>query len=279
MRFRYLLYILSLAIFSSCEDVIDVEVPKDASRLVVDGIIRINESEPMTNVRISISLTSSFFEEPQTAVVDELKITNTDLEDSFENPNFVVLVSTEPGVYEAQISTDFLSDGNLQLSVMHKGQNYLAETNYVPGVPIDTVEQGTGTLFSGNETEIIVAFTDDGTRDDFYLFDFGFNEYLVTEDEFYQGQTFLFSYFYEEGLDSDQEIDISLLGVDEQFYNYIAQVTIQAGGDQGPFQTPAATVRGNVINVSDLASADSSNNFALGYFAVVQEYKKSITIE
>jgi len=161
----------------------------------------------------------------------------------------------------------------------------LALTRFVPSVPILGLEQGDQTLFSGNETEVRVAFADNGDRDDFYLVDLDFGEFLVTEDEFYNGQSFLFSYFYDDGIEAGQEINISLLGVDEPFFNYMNQLIVQAGGDQGPFQTPAATVRGNIINVTDIDNINSfdnvenSDNFALGYFAVCETFTQSIVIE
>ena len=45
----------------------------------------------------------------------------------------------------------------------------------VDAITLDNIEQGDDTLFDENETEIIVTFTDDGSRDDFYLFDFDLN--------------------------------------------------------------------------------------------------------
>ncbi len=57
------------------------------------------------------------------------------------------------------------------------------------------------------------------------------------------------------------------------------QLIVQSGGNQGPFQTPAGTVRGNFISVSETNDIDSRTNFALGYFAVVEEFTESITIE
>lgn len=283
---KYLINIfLILLTFTSCEDVIEVDVPSEAPRLTIDALIRINASEPNTTARVQVGLTSSFFEEVPATEVDEIRIINTDMIDSFANPNSILLVQTEPGVYEAQKSTSFFTEGNLQLSVLYEGQVYLAFTEFTPSAPIEELVQGKETLFTGNETEIIISFLDNAERDDFYLFDFGFEEFLVTEDEFYQGQSFQFSYFYQDGLAAGQELTISLLGVNESFFNYMNQLIVQAGGDQGPFQTPAATVRGNIINVTDIDNIDSfdnvenSNNFALGFFAVVQEYSKTITIE
>ena len=51
------------------------------------------------------------------------------------------------------------------------------------------------------------------------------------------------------------------------------------------FETPVATVRGNIFDVTDLDNIDLFDNveqpdvFPLGYFAVVQEYKQTITIQ
>ncbi len=182
------------------------------------------------------------------------------------------------------INTNFFTSGELSLTIEYNDELFLARTRFAPTVPFDEIIQGDGTLFSGDETEIIVSFTDDAERNDFYIFDFDFNEYLVSEDTFYQGQKFEFSYFYDD-IEVGETLNISILGADESFYNYMDQLIVQSGGNQGPFQTPVATVRGNIINVTGIDNMDvfdnveRANNFALGYFAVVQEYQETITIE
>ncbi|SHI95343.1 DUF4249 family protein [Pseudozobellia thermophila] len=277
---KYLIPLLSLLFLSACEDVVEIDTPTEAPRLFVDGVIRIDAAMPSTTVSIKVGLTSSFFESTESAAGAEVIIRNesytgTDVSDE----NFMVLSENFPGVYEGTKNTDFFTTGELQLTIGYDDQVYSATTSYVPAVPIDKLEQGDGSLFTGDEIEIVVAFTDAPERDDYYLFDFDFNEYLVTEDAFYQGQTFEFSYFYDDGVDSGREISISLIGVDHSLFNYMNQVIVQAGAEQGPFQTPSATVRGNIINITDPENIDGQNNFALGYFAVCQTYTKTITIE
>ena len=158
-------------------------------------------------------------------------------------------------------------------------------TEYVPSVPIDSVVQGDGTLFNDDETEIIVTFTDDPERDSFYLFDFSFGEFLVTEDKFYKGQQFSFSYFYDKIFESNTEIEIRLMGADQTFFNYMDLLIEQTTNDAGIFATPVATVRGNVFDITDIDNIDISDNvgqpniFPLGYFAIVQEYKDTVVIQ
>jgi hypothetical protein len=74
------------------------------------------------------------------------------------------------------------------------------------------------------------------------------------------------------------------MGVDPTFYNYMDLLITQSGDQQGIFQTPVATVRGNVVDVTGLDNEEIVDNasrpdvFPLGYFAIVQEHVRTITI-
>lgn len=298
---RYLLLLLTVTLFISCEDVIDVDLPENETRLIVNGIIRVDETQEYLPIEIRVSESSSFFENNTIATINSAIIyygtPNPDAPEILEGGGVSSLVELEPGSgiwvpdptfdSDQRIRVSSINEGDVfQLTIETNEERYFATTTYVKSVPIDSLVQGDETLFSGDETEVIVTFTDRGDRDDFYVLDLDFGEFLVTEDEFYQGQTFVFSYFYDNELElnTSSVVDISLLGADEAFYNYMNQIIVQSGGDQGPFQTPAATVRGNIINITGIDNnevfdnVDRSNNFALGYFAIVEEYKDSIEI-
>jgi len=284
---KKLFYFIGVAAtLMSCEDVIEVDLPKATSRPVADAILKLDTTQTNTNAIIKLSLSSSFFEDNQPLITEEVVITNLDFvpNSPSESNELVLSPISNTGVYQGSRATSFFTLGELTLSFQYNGERYFAKTQFVPSSPIENLEQGDETLFTGDETEVIISFIDDGSRDDFYIFFLGFGEYLVTEDIFYQGQRFEFSYFYED-IEPGEELNISIIGADETFYNYMNQVIVQSGGDQGPFQTPAATVRGNIFNVTGLTNPEEleaipqSDNFALGYFAVVQEYKSTITIE
>lgn len=276
----------------SCEDVIDVETPTDTPRLVVDAFIRVDTSQSLTNAKVNVGISSSFFDEIPPAKLDRIIITNIDAPNTATNPNQLQLFETSPGQYERLVDTSFFTEGRLVLYIEFEGKIFAANTSYVPSAPITNLTQGEATLFEGNETEILVSFNDIPNRDDYYLLDFDFFEYLVTEDLFYKGQSFEFSYFYDDEVDTGTEINVSLLGIDLSFYNYMNLLINQSSGSQGPFQIPVATVRGNILNITDvdantidLNNIDQYNDqintedFALGYFAVSQFYVASITIE
>ena len=290
------IFMVLLAIFG-CEDVIDVETPSEPPRLNIEALVRVDVNAEFLPIEVKVSETSSVFEEKPVADLESIVIVGSRTNDDGTTASGVSVLY-EPvagsGIYipdnrfpvDDRIPTSAINfDIRYDLILEHKGRKYIAQTKYVPAVPIDTIVQSDGTLFSDDETEIILSITDDPDRNNYYVFDFDFNEYLVTEDEFYQGQKFQFSYFYDRKFQPGQELNISILGADKTFYNYMNQLIEQSEEPQGPFQTPVATVRGNVFDITGLDNIEIFDNvdrpeaFPLGYFAIVQEIKQTLIIE
>lgn len=284
-------------LLAACEDVIEVDVPTEAPRLLVEGLIRVDEQEAFVPVRIALKETNSFFEELPVTQAENVIISTErfDAEGNLieiltsslaeEAPGTGIYIPDPNATFDQRIPTVFL-DKNVRftLQLRHKGRQYLAQTNYVPVVPIDFLLQGNATLFEGDETEVIVAFTDPPVVRNYYLFDFGPAAFQLTEDTFYQGQFFQFSYFYEDPVEVGTELEISIMGADQTFYNYMDLLITQSGDQQGVFQTPVATARGNVVDVTDIDNQDRVDNadrpevFPLGYFAIVQEQVRTLVI-
>ncbi|WP_349351406.1 MULTISPECIES: DUF4249 family protein [unclassified Flagellimonas] len=281
---------------TSCEDVIEVDLPEVETRLVVDGLLRVDKSQEFIDVRIQMRESSNFFEDNPPAQVESALIYYGVLENgNFESIAFSNLTEETPGSGIYVPDPTFMEDQRIRtaaaepgvvfvLQVTHKGRKYFAQTEYAPTVPIDNLEQGTDTLFDEEETEIIVSFTDNGDEDNFYVFDFMNSEFLVVEDEFFQGQQFSFSYFYDDEITAGETVTVSILGATEEFYNYMDLVLEQTENNGGVFQTPVATVRGNVFditgldNITILDNVERPNDYALGYFGVVQEFSRELTI-
>jgi len=292
-----ILSIISLAFFS-CEDVVEIDTPSEPPRLIVDAILRVDVDEQFIPIEIKGSETSNFFDDNQVTSVDRMVILMQELGDNggVINTFFSNLTESEPGsgIYipdptfdaDQRIPTSF-TERNIEyfLQISFQGKNFIARTEFVPTVPFDNIAQGTDVIFDEDDTEIIVTFTDTPDREDFYVFDFSNGNFIETEDTFYEGQQFTFSYFFDDNVEPGNELDISILGADESFYNYMSQLIEQSEGDFGPFATPVATVRGNIINATDIDNdsvfdnLEAADNFALGYFAIVQEFKETIVVE
>ncbi|WP_299766066.1 DUF4249 family protein [uncultured Dokdonia sp.] len=275
---------------------VDVDLPPEQPKLVVDALIRLNLEEEASPLRIKVTTTGAFFDEVTPTPLTGMQLQNEAittiagvvfLTQDPDNPNEYVPGSDEAGPSPGGlVNNDFFLDGRLILTFTFEDELYLAETRFTPAPPIDTIVQGDGTLFDEDDTEVIVTFTDIPEQDNFYVFDFDFNEYLTVEDRFFQDQQFDFSYFYDTNLEAGDVTNISILGANESFYNYMGLLIEQSDlTDNGPFQVPVTTVRGNILkaegvdNINIFDNVGRPQEFVLGYFAVSQEFKTSITIE
>ena len=291
---------LLLLLFASCEEVIEVDVPAEEPRLIVEGLLRVDTTQTFVPVEVKLSQSAGFFDEIQPVTDAEQVIIILSVLDEFGLPaasGTKSLRQLQPGSGIYEPDPDFDSDQRIRVStvtendiqytlvVTWKDRRYAAQTKYVTSVPINELRQGDGTLFDEDETELIVNITDDPDQDNFYIFDFGFVNYLASEDTFYKGQEFEFSYFYDQKFEPGTLLEVGILGADRTFYNYMNLLLEQTEGQQGPFQTPISTVRGNVFDVTGLDNLDRFDNadrpevFPLGYFAIVQEFRAQITVE
>ena len=251
----------------ACEDVIELELNTAAPRLAIDAQLKVNPNEQFTQL-IKLSLTGGFYDENTTVVttatVELLDITNS------TTYTFVHDANT-PGHYTLNFTPSLETD--YKLIIHYDNEVYESSVEHLrPTVPIDSLVQGNETLFQGDEKEVLVTITDDGTRDDFYIFDFGFNLFLATKDEFYQGNAFTFSYFYDE-LEAGDTAEISVYGANEHYFNFMSAIIEQTeeGGD--PFKTTPTTVRGNLHNTSN------PNHYPMGYFSIGETYNASLLLE
>ncbi|TMU56847.1 DUF4249 family protein [Flagellimonas algicola] len=273
---RSIAYCIFLFALLSCEEVIEVEVPSEEPRLIVDALVRVDPTSNIVDIEVRVGLTDAFFGEIPVTNLKQITLAGGVLVD-YDNPG--------SGIYKGTRSAENLkASEELLLQLEWEDKLYYGSTTYASSVPIDDLRIGSNTLFDEDETEIIITITDDPNRNDFYVVDLGFGNFITLDDQFFQGQQFSFSYFYDEKFEPGQEITVSVLGADQAFYNYMNLLIEQTEDDLGVFETPTATLRGNIFDVTELDNIDFFDNvnipneFLLGYFAVVEEYKQSITI-
>ncbi len=292
--------ILIISPFVSCEEVIEVDLPETETRLIINGLVRVDISKEYIPIEIKVTETADFFSEPVVTTLESavVLVGERDPDDPF-NTRFgtSILREFEPGtgIYEPdtigndvdeRIRTEFLNPNSVFfLIVEHKGKRYAGQTTYTPTVPIDNLEQGSEILFNEDDTEVKVTITDIVDEKNYYVFDFGFGEFQALDDQFIDGQEFEFSYFYDSETEIGDSVEVSILGADQQFFNYINLLVEQTEDTGGVFETPAATVRGNMFDVTGLDNIEIFDNanrpqsFPLGYFAVVEEFKSTLVIE
>lgn len=270
---RVFIIFIFLVIATSCEDVIEVDLPSSEPRLVIDAYLNIFTQETPARLEggVRLSLSADYFDD-EVPIIENAIVFITDLGTGIEYP---LNYTGEDGWYRPENSSDFLDFAtDYELTVIHENETYIGTAQIQPVAPINEVRQGTRTLFDGDEIEVIVSFNDDGARDNYYLYEFGFDEFQPIEDQFFQGSEIVFSTFFEpEDVSVGDTITVKGYGITKQYYTYIELILEQTGDGGGPFQSLPATTRGNIINTTDF------DNFPLGYFLISEADEEKLTIQ
>ena len=257
----YLSLILSLFIFSSCEKVINVDLNTAAPKLVIDGSIKWEKGTDGNEQTIKLSTTTSYYSNTIPTVSNAVVFVTDSNDSTF---NFI-----ENGTTGEYVCNNFVPilDETYTLNVLYDNQTYSA-TETLKAVPIiDSIAQKNDTGFSGKDIEIKAFFTDNGATNDYYLFKVKPNynsipSYGVFYDRFFQGNSF-YAIYSDDKSKSGDVLQIALQGISKRYHSYMSILISLAGSNNGsPFQSPPATVRGNIINQTNEA------NYALGYFSL-----------
>lgn len=254
-------------ILTSCEDVIDVELNEAPPRLVVEANINILETGALLNSWVKLTTTAAFFDDNVPFVADA-RVEITD-----EQGNIYPFEYVNDGIYQGTL----FPQENIQytLEIIHNNETYTATTQLQPTATLEYVEQRNDGGFTGEDIELKAYFTDPVDFENYYYFTGSSEKGTVREvynDEFFNGNS-IFGYYLVEDLAPGDEVNFRLYGIDEAYYNYMFILLQQTGSGGGPFETQPATVRGNIINITD------PENYPLGYFRISEASTLSYTIE
>jgi len=259
-RFAIIFLVLISFIFTSCEDVIDVDLETGAPRLVIDASIQWEKGTAGNNQKIKLSTSTGYFStEIPTVSGATVYIKNSS--------DFTFDFLETPGTGEYVCNTFIPVIGETYtLTVISNGQTITAVETLRQGPAIDKIEQETKPGFDGEDVIEVKAYITDfaGSRD-FYLTRYKSSlnavpEFNVTDDEFFDGNQ-VFGLYRDEDFKPGDYLDITVSGISERYANYM-EILISMVGGGGPFAVPPATLRGNLINQTNF------DNFVFGYFSV-----------
>lgn len=267
-----LLLLLAASIFTSCEEVVDVDLSTAKPRLVVDaGIDWINGTDGSTQT-IRLTTTAAYYA-PQVPNVTGATVTVTNSAGTI----FVFAEDLGTGNY---ICNDFVPEigETYTLQVVYQDQAYTAQETLVASSLIENIQQDDEGGFLGDEVEVQFFYQDSPTLGEHYLVRFDAPEIIpspdfeVISDEFINGNM-TFESFSEEDIEDGDNVRIRLYGISERYYDYMAKLLLMTGGSGGPFGTAPATVRGNIVNQTQ------EGNYALGFFRLSQVDEANYVIQ
>jgi len=273
-------YLVINLIFSSCTDVVDVDVPYGGPRLVIEASLDWEKGTSGNEQTIKLSKMTPYFEDYSTDIVKgaSVKVTN-------DNNNFVVqFVDQNNGSYT---TSDFVPvvGQSYTLEVAYNDETYIAKETLTPVVGIANVDQSTENGFDKNVIEVNIYFFDPVDEENYYLTKFQERKDLLPtlydiSDEFINGNEMLVFFEKFNNEDTGEKellpgdiVDIELYGISKTYYNYI-RLLIEQNGDVGnPFSSVPAPLRGNCTN------PDNPDNFAWGYFRLTQVDRTTYIVE
>jgi len=267
------LSILFSIILISCEEVIKVDTDTAPPRLAVEAAINWQKGTSGNIQTIKLTTTAGYFENTIPVVSGAIvTVTNT-----VDNEVFNFIENPNTGVY---ICSDFIPEFNkpYTLTIISKGETYTATEKMYPVASITKFSQNNNGGITGKDIEVKTYYNDPADQANYYLFKYEYLNYkkvdlYTDEDTYYNGNEF-FSVSQNDSLKVGDKLGITHHGISKSYYNYMSIITNLAGqSGGGPFQSPPATIRGNVVNKTN------SNNYPLGYFSMSEIDYKEYTIQ
>lgn len=258
--------------FLSCEEVVDVDLDTAPPKLVIEAAINWSKGTTGNQQTIKLTTTTGYFQNVIPVVSNAVVFVKNSKNEQF---NFTEVPKTGRYVcnnFKPEIEETYT------LTVINAGTTYAATETLKSVAPITRVEQNNEGGITGKDIEVKAFYTDPADDENYYLFKYTYSNkvtanFYVSEDKFYQGNE-IFSQSDDDELEVGDNIEIAHIGISKQYYNYMSILVSIAGSNVGgPFQSPPATVKGNIINTTDKA------NYPLGYFSLSEIDTKKYTIQ
>mgnify|MGYP001161035543 FL=1 len=252
---KRLITLLFVFVFISCEKVIDLDLEFEDQRIVIEAKInkKVNSNDGFAEVLISE--TSSYFDNEIKFIEDaEVSITEVETGQSFD-------LKFDNNKYFLKIDKISLSS-EYELNIFHNNNHYQSIEKINPSTNIKSIERGTRDSLDEDEIEIVTTIDDQFGYENYYLFEYAKGNLQPVSDEYFDGNTFSFSYFINKNKIENNSLDIVLEGIDEEYFKYIIQIVVQTNTQNGPFSAAPSSIKGNIycVNNSELKP--------FGYFKV-----------
>jgi hypothetical protein len=262
MKNIYIISVFILSVLSSsCEEVIPLNLDTAPPKLVVEAAIVWKKGTTGSTQKIKLSNTVSYYSDTASKVLGATVFIKNSA-----NTLFTFTEVPNTGEYRCVDFVPVIGE-NYTLTIISNGNTYSANETLQSVAPITTVEQNNQGGFSGKNVEIKTNFIDPPNVTNYYLYRYTYSSqvksnFYVDEDVFFNGNPF-FSLSRNSTIKAGDRIEINHYGISKTYYNYMSiLVNIAGNTGGGPFQSPPATVRGNIINTTQ------PENFPLGYFSL-----------
>jgi hypothetical protein len=259
-RISFLL-VLTVTLFASCEDVIDVDLNYSSERLVIEGQLNWIKETQQTEQRVILSKTTPYFENlriPANGAEVQVK--------DEQNNTYQFMEQGNSGTYFPLDTLPFKLGSELTLEIRFEDQKYRGSEVLNPVAAIYEIKQDSFAFFGSTATQLEAYSVDPEDEVNFSFFEFVGDrlnepEYNVFRDDFSNGSEY-YGVLVNGDLEKGDSIRFRQYSLSKTAYQYWYLVFIQNTQQGGPFQTNPANLNGNMTNLT------KPENSPLGYFRV-----------
>ena len=265
------------AIIFSCTEAIDLTVPTESPRLVIEASLDWEKGTLGNNQTIKLSLSTPYYDTApnpvsgasvmvENATNGDVFIFNDQQDGSYTTTNFVPIINN-----------------TYNLEVIYNSETYTAIETLISVSELNRIEQSLEGGSDEEELDLTIYFDDPANEVNFYYITFLEGEDLlptreIMSDEFTNGNEM--SLLYEEDPADEEDqilpgdmVDIYLFGISETYYDFLNRLIEQANSAGDPFATVPTRLKGNFTNL------ENPENYAFGYFRVTEFVNEVYTFQ
>lgn len=268
-RFSILLFFTAM-IFSSCEEVVDIDLDDVEPALVVEALV---SDDPEKTPYVKLTLSTTYFDNVEPEAIENALVVLTEDESVVDTLN-----EQEPGYYIAQKINVGKVNATYDLFIQTTdGTIYQASGKIDPVAPLDSLSvnyrEETPFSYDDDGYYVTINFQEPGSTSDFYrlFFYLGGEQYdpeelIYANDELANGQYISNIEFSDFVVFPGDTVNVEMHSISEEYYDFLSAVDEnQNAGDL--FDTPPSNVEGNV------------SNGAFGFFATSAITQKTVIIQ
>ncbi|MFP4089614.1 MAG: DUF4249 domain-containing protein [Cyclobacteriaceae bacterium] len=271
MKFNQLyLWLLLVSVISSCQEIVDIELPVEDPRLVIDGHVYYWPDQPEKNeARVVVSTSGNYYDEDTFNPVNNAQVEIEDVVSGqiYELPP----LEDEPGTY-LNTSLPIDSGRTYRLHLAYGNEQYEASGTVLPIAQLDSfsykyreasllLDSGYYFFFSGRTPkERGINYYRFKIYENDSLYDQP-EDYLIQSDELLRAQIDtlqLANYAFELG----DTVRIEMYSLNKDVFDYYNELLELLFNDGGLFSSPPRNPDSNIVNVTDPLRAP------LGFFQV-----------
>ncbi len=267
----------------ACERVVSVETPEDVERLVVEARLERVQGRVSGRQQIRLTLSDSYFSNaPQPVARGAAVLVRSSAGDSARFAES----ATEPGVYETS-SLVVQAGRTYTLRIDYSGDRYESVEKALHAPAIDSL------FFAPRKSSVgpkeglraTIIARDFPGEDNWYLWDQYVDGRRLTADDSTAPRRSIGSDLLIDGRDvldfqpyeaqvvkPGETVLVRQMALSESLFRYFSALSEQTGNDGSPFGVPAASLRGNVANLTNPARRP------LGYFMVTEVAEASARV-